>query len=72
MKRKETQALVSKRGKQPSEHKTLSQKREEAQARAEVRAERGDKGQLAKLDKEGHTAKRERAKLSKRLSRKAK
>jgi len=42
-------------------------KREEADARQQARAKRSDKDQLAKLDREGWAAKKERARLLARI-----
>lgn len=68
MKRRETQVKEPDAGKRgATQHKTTPQKRAEAQARAEARAKRGDKGQLAMLDKLGLTAKRERERLNARI-----
>lgn len=61
-----------KEGSKATPIKTLSQKQSEAKQRSEIRAKLGDKGQLAKLNQLNLTAKKERAKLSERLSRKGK
>jgi len=47
--------------------KHKEQKREEAEARQQIRKQRTDKQQLQKLNAEGWTAKKERARLNKRI-----
>jgi len=49
----------------------VDKRREEATLRQVARSERGDKGQLDRLNKLGYTAQRERARLSMRLGPKA-
>lgn len=55
----------------PWKYKVLAKKREAADERQRAREERGDAGQLARLDAlfgEGQGAQRERKRLAKRLS----
>jgi hypothetical protein len=55
--------------------RVVAQRRADAEERQRARNERGDAGQLARLDQmfgEGQGAQRERARLQKRIERKAK